>query len=321
MTNINGFYRKNNPSKPYFDVYFGKINIEPQTAFWFRYDISRGIQDNACNWAIFFKQNQVITGKDTFFINQLHPLDKTDKNITVFKTDENHYLSQNKTNGIAGSIKWDLSFIDSGLRHSFIPSWFKTFGISKTLYDSCFIDLKFSGIIKIADEIINIDNLPGMIGHIYGKNIGHSWAWVHCNHFENNEDVIFEILATRGNKNGKPTRTFTSVVLIIDGYIIDFSSTIIMMTAKSSFANGVFEFEVNSDIYCLKGKAVSPEKVALIEFIDTDNSKIYSYNSELSALEITFKNKKNGQTQNFKTSNTAAFEIVNRDKPIQNIDL
>ncbi len=317
MTDINGFSRKINPSKPYYDVYFGKIDIEPEMAFWFRYSISKGLEENACIWAMFFNKEQIIKGEKEFFIHQLLPQHKKNNTITVFETNENNFLNQNKAIGSAGSINWDLSFVDIGLGHSFIPSWFKTFGVAKTLYNSCFIDMKFSGTIKISNEIINIDNSKGMIGHLFGKKFGHSWAWVHCNHFEENADVVFEIYATCEDKNGIPGRIFTSAILIIDGYVIDFSSTIIMMTAKSTFNNKEFVFEVNSDTYCLYGKAVFPCKVALIEFNDTDNSNRYSYSSILAALEVTLRNKKNSQTQTFRTSNSAAFEIVNGNKPIQ----
>ncbi|MCH8317137.1 MAG: hypothetical protein IIA88_01350 [Bacteroidetes bacterium] len=320
------------PAKsPHYEVWFGKIDISPGRAFWFRYTIINGVKKEASAWAILFDHEKVAVGKQTWPLSDLAPSNcviiPDNKNIErfqdisqVFHMGSAHLDGANAI-GQANDISWDFEFKDNGHRFEHVPPLVKFLRVAKSTYDACFLDLRFSGTIKVGSEIITLKECPGMIGHIYGKQSAHSWAWAHCNNFEGQENVIFEGLSARIILAGKVTKPLSSFILIVGERRYVFSSTIKLMTAQSAFGDGRWEFMVKNSKVMLKGTATAPGKVALVEYTDTDNSNLWCYNSKMAALKLELTDLKTKRVEVFESVATAAFEIVNREPPSQRVDL
>ena len=326
-----GFARQMFLNKPFYEVWFGKIDIEPNKAFWFRYTILNGKEKEASTWAILFDKNNVKTGKETYpletlsLANEIIVPDETNinrfKNISEVFHLGKHHLDESNAIGYAGNISWDLKFSDSGLRFEHVPPFVKLLGVAKSIYNACFLDLKFSGTIIYNNEKINLDDRSGMIGHIYGKKSAHAWAWAHCNNFDNAQNVIFEGLSAQIEIGGKISPPLTSFVFIRNNEKISFSSTIHLFKNDSNFTDGKWEFEAKNKKYTLKGIALATGKVALVEYTDTDGSKLWCNNSKIASLKLTLINNNTNTEEVFDSKITTAFEIVNRIKPPSLIDL
>ena len=78
---------------------------------------------------------------------------------------------------------------------------------------------------------------------------------------------------------------------------------------------------MKSSTAILKGTAVAPGKVALVEYTDTDDSNLWCYNSKLAALKLELTDLKTNKVEVFETKETAAFEIVNRELPSREVEL
>ena len=306
---------------PHYEVWFGKIDVAPGRAFWFRYTILDGVKKEASAWAIYFDQ-KITTGKNSWPLSDLAPPN------TVIIPETNHihrfrgkpqvfhlgnaHLDTANALGKAGDISWDIEFTDNGHRFEHVPPLVKFLKVAKSNYYACFLDLRFSGIIKNGPEVIEIKDKPGMIGHIHGQKSAHSWAWAHCNNFDTHQNVVFEGLSARIPLGGKVSKPLSSFILIVDGKRYEFSSLKKMLTSDSEFSGGNWEFGSRAKGLVLKGKATAPENVALVEYTDTDDSKLWCHNSKMGSLKIELTHTKTGKTQVFESKNTAAFEIVNR---------
>ena len=369
-----GFASIHPAKSPHYEVWFGKIDISPGRAFWFRYTIINGVKKEASAWAILFDHKKseqsrdpdtsgVAVGKQTWPLGDLAPSNciiiPDNKNIERFqdlpqvfhlgsahldganaigqanKLSPKNYTSEIKKGaegrvslpfgegrgGASNDISWDLEFTANGHRFEHVPPLIKFLRVAKSTYDACFLDLRFSGTVKAGSEIITLKDRPGMIGHIYGKQSAHSWAWAHCNNFEGQENVIFEGLSACIELAGKVTKPLSSFILIVGERRYVFSSTIKLLTAQSAFGDGRWEFMAKNSKVMLKGTATAPGKVALVEYTDTDNSNLWCYNSKMAALKLELTDLKTEKVEVFESVATAAFEIVNRELPSQRVDL
>ena len=316
---------------PHYEIWFGKIDIAPGKALWFRYTILNGIKKEASTWAILFDSGKITTGKQTWSLSNLAPSNcviiPNNKNTQrfqdipqVFHLGSAHLDGANAI-GQAGDISWDLEFKDNGHRFEHVPTLIKLLRVAKSTYSGCFLDLRFSGTIKNGSEVITLQDRPGMIGHIHGKKSAHSWAWAHCNNFEGHDNVIFEGLSARIKLGGKVTSPLSSFILIAGERRYEFSSSVTLFTAQSDFGEGKWEFMVKSSTATLKGTAVAPGKVALVEYTDTDDSNLWCYNSKLASLKLELTDLKTNKVEVFETKETAAFEIVNREIPSREVEL
>lgn len=328
---LSGFARQKFPPNPFYEIWFGKIDLEPDKAFWFRYTILNGKVKEASTWAILFNNKELQTGKETY---PLETLSSANENILPDETNINRFrhasevfhlgkqhLDESNAIGYAGNIAWDLKFKDSQHRFEHVPPLVKFSRLAKSIYNACFLDLKFSGGITTEKEKIIFENKPGMIGHIYGKKSAHAWAWAHCNNFDHVKDVIFEGLSAKIEIAGKVTPPLTSFILIRNNERITFSSTLHLFKNKSDFTDGKWEFEAKNKTYTLIGTAIAAGKIALVEYTDTDGSNLWCNNSKVAGLKLSLKNNSTGKQEIFESKNTTAFETVNRLKPPKAIDL
>lgn len=324
-------FARTNQSAPHYEVWYGKIDVAPQKALWFRYTILDGMRSEASTWAIAFDDGLVKTGKNTWHLSMLSPAnsviipdaEKTERYAgkpQVFHLGKNHLDTCNAI-GSAGDISWDLQFRDNGYRFEHVPKLMQWLGVAKSVYNACFLDLRFSGTVRCGPQALELKDRPGMIGHICGRKSAEAWAWAHCNNFRNAQGVIFEGLSARIKRGGRVSPPLTSIILFTPSGNYVFSSLKHLRKTKSVFGNDAWEFEASSSAATLKGKATAPGSIALVEYTDTDDSKLWCRNSKLADLRLELTHVPSGKKEVFMAEGTAAFELVSRNKPEQKIDL
>ena len=311
---------------PFYEVWFGKLNIAPDLAFWFRYTLLDGAIQEASSWAILFHDGRIEAGKESTDIKQLSPgnrlliprsetSNRFGQHPQVFHMGDN-YLDAANAIGRAGSLGWDLSFHDRGRRFDHVPKTLTCLGLAKSQLSSCYLDLHFSGSIEDGDDEICFNDVPGMIGHIHGKRHAHEWAWAHCNHFDDAEDVVFEGLSARLRIAGRMTRPLSSFVLYVGKTRYAFSSIWKLTAAESEFGTGQWRFRTHHQGVTLEGELRAPSHdIAIVTYTDTDNSRLWCHNSKLSELRLHLVDSHRQIDRTFVAARTAAFEIVNRVEP------
>lgn len=323
---IEGFAKQYDGHGPHYEVWYGKVDIAPERALWFRYTTLDGTVREAATWAVLFGDEGPVGGRDVCPIDSLAPANivaipnghdeaRFSQHPQVFHNEQGHLDGANAI-GSAGGVEWDLQWEDRGRRFSYVPHALERWGLVGSTYDACLMDLRVSGTISHGDQAYEVDRAPGMLGHIQGSRIaGQNWAWSHCNCFDEDDDAAFEGLSARVRVGGRVTPALSGFVVFVEGQKYTFRTPISLLRADSEYSKHRWDFAAKSGGVELTGRAWSPSDVALVEYTDTDGSNLWCYNSKLSDLEIRVRDPKRGLDRTLHSTGRAAFEYVTRQRP------
>ncbi|MBI2608978.1 MAG: hypothetical protein HYW47_05180 [Deltaproteobacteria bacterium] len=291
---------------PFYEVWYGKLNIDTQRAFWFRYTLLHGQHQESALWALFFDQDKITYQKKSFILENIR-----------LSSDEIHLpqgkLTHSLCKGELPHIKWTLSYKNRGGSFDPIPPLLKLLHLTQSHTHTPMIDLEFSGTIEVENNIHTFQKARGMIGHVWGKKQAHAWAWAHCNHFKESQDIIFEGLSGEIQIFKKTLKPLTSLYLKWNGKEYYFNTLMHLFKTSSSYGYGFWNFTATHPEIILEGKIKSlPQNIAQVQYTDTDGSTLYCYNSKKANLELTLCNRKNHQKMTLHAEHTAALEWVTR---------
>ena len=316
---VPGLYQERPAVGPHYEVWFGKVDLAPGRALWVRYTLLDGTRREAAVWAILFKDGLVHTGKEVFPISRAHLGNPRTPGV-VFEL-EGSQLTEGHLHGAAGDIGWDLDFEDHGRRHALAPDTLRRVGLSKSAYDACYQDLRLRGRIRLGDEEVVVDGATGMLGHIRGSSQAHSWVWVHCNCWDDGDDAAFEALSARVAPGGILSPPLTSLVLHRGARSLTSSTPADLLATRSRIDGNCWRFAARAGTGLLTGVATFSGPVALVEYTDTDGTKLWCSNSKLSDLTIRLRDPLRRVDRTLTSTGRAAFEIVNRTPPVRAVDL
>lgn len=327
---IPGFARTYEDQDPYYEVWYGKIDLSPEQAFWFRYTLLDGTVQEASTWAILFDESEIYGDRDvwelddlapgnTVIIPRTHEIERFRNQSQVFHLGESH-LDESNAIGQAGDISWDLTWNDSGRRFQYVPPVLKKLGLAKSAYNSCLFDLTMNGTITHGEDEYPVEQSTGMIGHIEGSKIsGHSWGWAHCNNFDDHDDAAFEGLSAQLELGFGITPPLSAFVLFLNGEKYSFRNPVSIFRSKSGYNREEWIFQTRSGQYELSGKAESPDEMAVVEYTDTDGSKLWCYNSKLAELNLELRDLHSSECHRLTSSGRSAYEWVSRTPPEHDI--
>lgn len=314
MKNDLGFLRKFKNQNKFYEIWWGKVEISQDQAFWWRYTILQGKKSEASTWGIFFDKNKFITGKDNFNLNNLSLSDSE-----IFKLNHNH-LKLDQACGSAGKLNWNFSIKSLGKSHFFEPYYIQKLYLAKSHYDSSFMDLRISGVIHSSDKQIIIKNNPGVMGHIYGTKMADNWVWIHANHFD--DDVVFECLCASIKFGSIKTPYLSQFVLYYKNEKIIFDSLSNLLFSKIDVQNNSFHFLTKNKKYALNGFVrAEKEKIAVVEYEDTDGSKLWCRNTKLGDLKLELRHRTSGEVKKIEAQSNVSFEVVDRHLRNEKVDL
>ncbi len=319
-----GWRRRHAGLGPAYEVWFGKVELAPDQAFWFRYTLLDGVTREAAAWAIVFDAGRTVTGRTRWPLEAVAvPADgQIAPDDAVFQIDGAR-LDATGATGTAGPVSWNLRWTDRGLRFQHVPAALRMLGLASSELTTPLADLRVSGTVRCGDRTFTVRDATGMVGHIHGRRHAHAWVWAHCNHFDGGEDAVFEGLAAQLQVAGRVLPPATSFALALDGHTWQFTSTWRMFAADSETVDGTWRFAVRSGGAVLTGEVVAPSanRVALVEYTDTDDRKLYCANSKLSTLRLHLVDPSRGVDRRLVATATAAFEQVDRAPPSRPVDL
>ena len=327
-----GFARALMPS-PGYEVWYGKVDLGPACALWFRYTFHDGDTAECATWALLFAGEQVYAGKRVWPLAAarahgvgLLPASADSarfaKQHTVFQVADAHLDDANAI-GSAGEVSWDLSWADRGARFEHTPWLLRQLGLVGTTFRSPLADLRVSGTVRFGSEVIAVREATGALGHLHGRRHAESWAWAHCNHFDGGIEATFEAISARVRVAGWVTPPLTSIRLRLDGATLVFSTLRNLARTKTAWGKGVWKFSSENREMRLEGEATAPEdsRVAVVAYRDPDGSPVWCTNSKLACLTLTLVHKRSGRRQILTSGNAAAFEEGDRHPPQRAIAL
>lgn len=326
-----GFENALDGQQRHYEVWFGKVDLAPERALWFRYTLFAGAIEEASTWAILFDGDDTRGGRSYWELGELEspntvvvPEDRAGErffgNRQVFHAPGEPLAHLDEANAIGGAdgIEWDLHWRDSGRRFQYVPDLVADSPLVSSRYDTSFLDVRMTGEVSAGEQTWNVDERPGMLGHIRGSKIAPArWAWSHCNQFVGEESAAFEGLTARLDVLGWELPPVSAFVVYVDGRRYAFRTPASIVTADSDFDRDLWTFEAVSGGARLSGRAEAPkaERVALVEYDDTDGSNLWCYNSKLADLTVEIDAPDLDGKRILRSEGTSAYEYMTRDRP------
>ena len=288
---------------PFYEIWYGKLNIAPNEAFWFRYTLLNGKTKEAALWAIYFHPEKIIAQKKVYALSDL--------SFTQDVRLPSGLLNDTKTQGSLDRLQWNFIYENKGGSFDPVPFLFKFLHLSQSSTKTVASNAHFNGTLTIDGKSHSLYNVRGMMGHVWGKKQAQEWTWAHCNTFPE-EGVIFEGLSARIHHHLKP---LTSLYLKYNGKEYFFNSAIDLFKTHTRFGYTFWHFSAHHKDISIKGTVQSiPQKIAVVTYTDTDNSHLYCHNSKLATLELSLIDHKTKEKKSL-VSESAALEWVTREEP------
>ncbi|MBN2056515.1 hypothetical protein JW905_16440 [bacterium] len=301
---------------PWYEVWFGKLDIAPGRAFWFRYTLLDGKTREMAVWAILF-DGAVTVGKSSQTWVGREPVAPG----LAFAAGDSH-LAPGVARGCAGDLAWRLTWTGAGGGFHHVPPILRCLPGTGG-YLTLDLDARISGIIEAPGGTVGLDHVTGMLGHIWGRRQPCSWAWLHCNHFDNQPDIAVEALSVVMPAGRGKTPAITSLIIKDHDRRRVVRGVLAGLALSSSWNRERWTAAAWNDRHDIRLTVKRREDMpyALVTYQDTDGSSLWCRNSKLADLEVSIHDKEHDRRSSWRASARAAFETVDRMRPERTPDL
>ncbi|MBI3724581.1 hypothetical protein HY251_11595 [bacterium] len=225
-----------------------------------------------------------------------------------------------KTGSGERSIEWDLKWEKNGVSFEHVPMVLEKLGVAQSAASSQNLAVLFDGTIKVGGKSIKVSKWPGEQSHTWGKKHADSWAWAHCNAFEEDKDAVFEGVSARVRKLGLLLPAATPLFLRLAGTPepreISWTSVFTLWSNVSRVSAGRWDFEADSPEVLLKGTASAPlERMIAVEYRDPDGEPLWCHHATGGDLALEVYRRTGARwslDRRLTSKGTTAFELTSR---------
>ena len=223
-----------------------------------------------------------------------------------------------KIPGATGDIAWDISWTGRGQELRLLPrALYKSRAFPRTKLVSPEPDARFSGSVRVADQVWDLEDWPGMQGHNWGLGHATRYAWAHCNAFADHPGTVFEGTSAAVNFGSWTTPLLTLAVLRHAGRTFDLSGVRHWYNRSANIERGRWTFRAVCGTERIDVSIESaPSDVAGLIYEDPDGEQAICLNSKLARcrIDIASRTRRGFEWQEtLVCDDAAALEILSRD--------
>jgi len=211
------------------------------------------------------------------------------------------------------AIAYDLTIasLEAPLVH-FLKPWMYERGFPRQKIVSPIPNGRISGTVQVEGETWSLDSWPGMVGHNWGEGNSESYAWGHCNAWDDGDDVVLEGFSARVRAGGVLLPTTTALCLRHHGTSYMLSGFASLAKNQGSVSSRRWRFRGKGPRVSLQGEmwADTDDFVGLF-YPNPDGTLCYCLNSKLAHAELTLWVE--GRAPKTLRSQRAALELATRD--------
>ncbi|MEO8874084.1 MAG: hypothetical protein ABI461_00740 [Polyangiaceae bacterium] len=203
MPNYEGVIFDASAPKPIVESYFLKANDPKRArAIWVRGTIFASAKDPSAAiaeaWAIAFSDDRppVAVKQQVPFSRARFSKDGVDVTVGNDLLRMTNEISRGGIRTGDRKISWDLSI--GGRRENLVhlpARWMYEGKLPAQKYVSPRLDARVSGSVVVGDETWSVESWPALLGHNWGSKNTPVYAWVHCNAWDGDEEVVFEAMS------------------------------------------------------------------------------------------------------------------------------
>jgi hypothetical protein len=216
-----------------------------------------------------------------------------------------------ESGGRAIAYDLDIRSLEAPLVH-FQKPWMYERGFPKQKIVSPIPNARISGSVVVGRETWALDAWPGMVGHNWGAGNSESYAWGHCNAWDDEDDVVFEGFSARVRAGGVLLPTSTALCLRHHGTSYMLSGLAALVSNHGAISARRWRFRGRGPRVTIEGEmwADTDDFVGLF-YPNPDGTVCYCLNSKLARAEITVRLE--GRAPRTLRSERAALELATRD--------
>ena len=184
--------------------------------------------------------------------------------------------------GEGHSVSWDLEFPTGQPTYNPLPAWASRPPLLPARAVGPNPQTLVSGSLRIDGEIIEVRDVHGYQGHVFGDHHPQRWAWAHCGDFVG-EDAVLTALTTQAKRGPVTTPYITSVGLLWDGKEIRLRK----VSRRRDFGLGTWRVDLGDRRHRLTGR-IEADTGSLVRarYEDPDGSFRYCHNSEIASCRL-----------------------------------
>ncbi|HEY1693576.1 MAG TPA: hypothetical protein VGG39_15515 [Polyangiaceae bacterium] len=194
----------------------------------------------------------------------------------------------------------------------FPARWMYERGFPRQKIVSPIPNARMRGRVEVQGETWDVDGWPGMVGHNWGAGNSESYAWGHCNAWDDGDDVVFEGFSARVRAGGVLLPPSTALCLRHHGTSYLLTGLASLLTNRGSISPRRWRFHGSGPRVSIDGEmwADTDDLVGLF-YPNPDGTTCYCLNSKLAHAEVTVRIE--GRAPRTLRSERAALEVATRD--------
>jgi hypothetical protein len=279
----------------FMEVWYSTLNHEPTgSGLWLRYTLTAPTKaDPYCElWAFWFDPNgeRTFAGKQRYSIDHLGSANGRDDGALVRIDDA--WMSESHLEGEVTSgdraLTWSLDLEPAPVTFQHIPAPLRD-RLERRVSTLCSPNLSvpFRGSVKLDGEAFEFEGTNGMQSHRWGARHSGTWAWAHCDRFDDAPDTVFEGLAARTDIARIPLPTTSLLFLRHEGEDIAFNELRWAFFAKSRYEMPTWAFHAHNESWkIIGGGRTSHDRTVQVRYEDPDGSERFCANSEIADMAM-----------------------------------
>jgi len=279
----------------HYEVWYLTVNHLPsQTGYWIRYTMESPIDGHGEAYAqLWFAHFDAKDPGRTFAINKKFSIDTMNATASPFSVGIGdsklcHDGARGSLKGDGHDVSWNLEWIPGAETYRQLPKvMYGNGGRGDTTVLTPNLNVSMRGTITVDGTTHELNGAPGGQTHLWGRKHAHSWAWGHCNAFENHPDAGLETLSVRLKRRGHVLPPMTVVGLRLDGQEYRFAEFHHTLLNRGEYGTGTYSFRARGRRHWLEGVYnCRPEDMVVATYEDPDGELSYCSNTEVANLTV-----------------------------------
>ncbi len=191
--------------------------------------------------------------------------------------------------GDGHEASWELRWTPATQPLKVLPSAVYALGVGDTQVLSPNIDVHATGTIVVDGKTYALDGAPLGQSHLWGKKHAYSWAWGHCNAFDERPGLVLETLTVRLRRGPLVTPALTMLAVWENGApLVELREPWHLVTSRSAYETGRYVLsgatpttKVEVEFHC------RPEDMIVTEYADPDGEAAWCHNTEAADATLT----------------------------------
>jgi hypothetical protein len=189
--------------------------------------------------------------------------------------------------GDGARIEWSLAFAGDAAPFAPLPERLYADGTSNAKIVSPHPDLRFDGHYRVGDRRVDVSGWRGMQGHNWGRRHTHLYAWVHCNVWQAERDLVVEGITARVKLGPVLSPPVTLVIAALEGERHHFSLPSSLLRARGRISSRSWEFRAANASARIEGSfSADTSDFVGLHYENPDGAMTYCLNSKIASGRV-----------------------------------